>query len=118
MGIEPVHSQRLYELLTCQAAFWQEVFVAREHIVVHNVEDEVFLAQLKGVEGVDVFHHQVPKREVGAQVGAFEKLEKEYGGVFLRGGHFLREFAHAKEFSVHGVFVGHGEDLVVVERTV
>ena len=71
LGVEPIHAQSLNELLTSQAALREEVLIAREHVVIHNVEDEIFLTQLESIERIDVLHHQVPQGQVGAQVGAF-----------------------------------------------
>ena len=97
-------------------------------VLVNNLELEVVALKLRGVQGIDVFHHQIPGRRVlGAQVGVTRVavgIGHAHAGVagpqHLKKHHLLgakvavvgRCFAHLVGLAVVEVGIAHAQHLV------
>ncbi len=79
---------------------------------IFNIELKILLLKLVGTEGIDVFHHQFPHRQVRRNSRASKHLQIK---CLRRIGDVAGEFTHLIHFPLIGVFISHTEHLISVE---
>ena len=80
-------------------------------VVVFDLEVKILAAQLVGVEGIDVFHHQLPIGQFRRKRRTAQQFEYQH----LRRIDLRRQFAHFVGLALVGVFVCNSQNLVVLQ---
>ena len=110
VGVQAVKVHHLQQRLAGDGTLREEgEFSAGGIAQVLDVEFEVVLLDLVGAQRVDVFHHQVPRRQLRRHGGALEHLDVE---GLIGGSDVTRELAHLIHLAVILILIGDGERLV------